>query len=154
MSTAGSSRGEAIAEVAHRLKRSYVEVGRGCDFLQPLQHRPLPREAQARTLYVPRVPREWRLGSSADYIVRKLGVRHGETTADGMFTFEEVECLNACDRAPVMQVGDQYYVAPSDDDKDGSDHREASKKTEESTVIQYADAVVAVHLRDTERAGR
>jgi NADH-quinone oxidoreductase E subunit len=38
-----------------------------------------------------------------------LGVRVGETTADGMFTLNEVECLGACVNAPMMRVGDHYY---------------------------------------------
>ncbi len=38
-----------------------------------------------------------------------LGVRVGETTADGMFTLSEVECLGACVNAPMMKIGDSYY---------------------------------------------
>ncbi|MCS7263988.1 MAG: NAD(P)H-dependent oxidoreductase subunit E [Armatimonadetes bacterium] len=33
-----------------------------------------------------------------------LGINVGETTSDGMFTLEEVECLAACDKAPVLLV--------------------------------------------------
>src|SRR5690606_17312794 len=32
-----------------------------------------------------------------------------EMTADGRFTFSRVECLGACDKAPMMQVNDKYY---------------------------------------------
>jgi NADH-quinone oxidoreductase subunit E len=39
----------------------------------------------------------------------KLGVRPGETTADGAFTVVEVECLGACDRAPVVMVNDDGW---------------------------------------------
>lgn len=38
-----------------------------------------------------------------------LGIKTGETTADGMFTLREVECLGACVNAPLFQVGDNYY---------------------------------------------
>lgn len=38
-----------------------------------------------------------------------LGVRLGETTPDGMFTLDEVECLGACVNAPMMKIGDHYY---------------------------------------------
>jgi NADH-quinone oxidoreductase subunit E len=38
-----------------------------------------------------------------------LGIRKGETTADGLFTLSTVECLGACEMAPVMQVGDNYH---------------------------------------------
>ena len=38
-----------------------------------------------------------------------LGIRHGEKTADGRFSFEEVECLASCGTAPVMQVNNAGY---------------------------------------------
>lgn len=34
---------------------------------------------------------------------------YGETSADGLFTLTEVECLGACVNAPVLQVDDDYY---------------------------------------------
>src|SRR4026207_164440 len=34
----------------------------------------------------------------------KLGIKPGQTTADGMFSLIEVECLGACDRAPAVMV--------------------------------------------------
>ena len=37
------------------------------------------------------------------------GVKPGQTSADGMFTLTEVECLGACVNAPVLQVDDDYY---------------------------------------------
>jgi NADH-quinone oxidoreductase subunit E len=39
---------------------------------------------------------------------RKLGVAGDETSPDGLFSIEEVECIAGCDRAPSMQVNDQY----------------------------------------------
>jgi NADH-quinone oxidoreductase E subunit len=38
-----------------------------------------------------------------------LGVHPGETTDDGMFTVENVMCLAACDKAPMMQVNFHYH---------------------------------------------
>lgn len=43
-----------------------------------------------------------------DYIYEKLGIRPGETTADGLFTLKTVECLGACGYAPMMQLGKHY----------------------------------------------
>lgn len=43
------------------------------------------------------------------YIEEKLGIKPGETTADGLFTLKPVECLAACGFGPVMQVGATYY---------------------------------------------
>jgi len=40
-----------------------------------------------------------------------LGVRHGGTTPDGVFTLEESECLADCDRTPCVQVNHRYVGA-------------------------------------------
>ncbi len=42
-------------------------------------------------------------------IGEKLGIHPGQTTADGMFTLMEVECLGACDRAPVVMINDDHW---------------------------------------------
>jgi NADH-quinone oxidoreductase subunit E len=53
----------------------------------------------------------WLCGS--DEIVaaceRKLGIGIGGTSADGLFTLVEVECLGACVNAPILQVNDDFY---------------------------------------------
>ena len=38
----------------------------------------------------------------------RLGIGHLETTDDGLFSYEESECLAACDRAPCMQINLQF----------------------------------------------
>jgi NADH-quinone oxidoreductase subunit E len=40
---------------------------------------------------------------------RKLGIGVGGSTADGLFTLVEVECLGACVNAPILQVNDDFY---------------------------------------------
>ncbi|NHN83907.1 NADH-quinone oxidoreductase subunit NuoE [Acetobacter musti] len=41
---------------------------------------------------------------------KATGIKHfGETSADGLFTLSEVECLGACANAPILQVDDDYY---------------------------------------------
>ncbi|MDE1191374.1 MAG: NAD(P)H-dependent oxidoreductase subunit E [Arachidicoccus sp.] len=42
------------------------------------------------------------------YIEDKLGIKPGETTADGLFTLKPAECLGACGYAPMMQLGKFY----------------------------------------------
>lgn len=42
-------------------------------------------------------------------IESELGIHHGETTQDKLFTFTEVECLGACANAPMVQINDDYY---------------------------------------------
>ena len=41
-------------------------------------------------------------------ISERLGIKPGETTPDGKYTLSAVECLCACEQAPVMQVNDRY----------------------------------------------
>jgi len=43
-----------------------------------------------------------------DRIDQELGIKPGETTEDGLFSLEEVECLGSCGTAPVMRVNDVY----------------------------------------------
>jgi NADH-quinone oxidoreductase subunit E len=43
-----------------------------------------------------------------DHVRERLGVEPGETTPDGRITFLTVECLCACEQAPMMQVDDRY----------------------------------------------
>ena len=38
-----------------------------------------------------------------------LGIRAGSTTADGVFTLEDVECIAACTEAPALQVNYRYF---------------------------------------------
>ena len=42
-------------------------------------------------------------------VEEKLGIKPGETTKDGKFSFEEVECLGSCGNAPAMSLNDEYF---------------------------------------------
>jgi NADH-quinone oxidoreductase subunit E len=139
----GQITGEAIAEVAYRLNRAYAEIEGVATFytMYNVAHAPGKHKIELCTCLSCHVCGAYRI---RDMIKAKLGIGHGETTADGMFTMEEVECLDACDRAPVMQVGDAY-IGPMDEA--GLDALiDRLRKTEVSTVIQMADEIVKVHL--------
>ena len=43
-----------------------------------------------------------------DHIEQNLGVKEGEVTADGLFSWRGVECLAACGFGPVLQIGPEY----------------------------------------------
>ena len=53
------------------------------------------------------------------HIRNRLGVEDGGTSADGRFTYQEVECLAACDKAPCLQHNLHYHynVTPSQFDE-------------------------------------
>ena len=42
-------------------------------------------------------------------LMRTLGIRPGQTTADGVFSFELTNCLGACDQAPAMLINDTVH---------------------------------------------
>ena len=53
-----------------------------------------------------------------DHAQQRLVVKTGGTTADGMFTLEDVECIAACTEAPCLQVNYRYRLRVSNDDFD------------------------------------
>jgi len=56
-------------------------------------------------------------GKALQYLERRLGVAMGDTTADGMFTLQQSECLGACADAPVMLVNDRHMCSFMGNDK-------------------------------------
>jgi len=64
------------------------------------------------------LPCQLRDGQKAlQYLCDKLGVEAGGTTADGLFTVQQCECLGACADAPVMLVNDRQMVSFMGNDK-------------------------------------
>ncbi len=51
------------------------------------------------------------------HLEQKLGVTMGETTADGLFTLQQSECLGACADSPVMLVNDRHMCSFMSNDK-------------------------------------
>ena len=51
------------------------------------------------------------------HLEKKLGIRMGETTSDGMFTLQQSECLGACADSPVMLVNDRTMCSFMSNDK-------------------------------------
>jgi NADH-quinone oxidoreductase subunit E len=54
------------------------------------------------------LPCQLRDGANAlQHLEQKLGIHMGETTADGLFTLQQSECLGACGDSPVLLVNDR-----------------------------------------------
>jgi len=54
-----------------------------------------------------------RIGNSLEvygFISKELGIKRGETTKDGLFTLEIVNCLGSCDTAPNLMINDKLYT--------------------------------------------
>ena len=64
------------------------------------------------------LPCQLRDGQSAlHHLEHKLGIAMGETTADGLFTLQQSECLGACADSPVMLVNDRTMCSFMTNDK-------------------------------------
>lgn len=108
---------QAIEEIARLLELSTTEVSSVVGFYSLFHEEPGGRWRIQVCTDLPCALR------GADEFLKKLcetlGIEVGGTTADGLFTVEEVKCLAACHRAPVFQVqGDgeiQYYENQSMD---------------------------------------
>lgn len=138
---------EAIAEVALRLQRSYAEVEGVATFYTMYNKLPTGKYMlEVCTNLSCSLCGAYRV---VEYLEQKLGLRLGETTPDGMFTLTEVECLNNCGDAPVMQVGDVYCRKVTFERLDQL--IEELREKEEHTVVQMADAIVQIHLSEQER---
>ncbi|MFZ2736829.1 MAG: NADH-quinone oxidoreductase subunit NuoE [Burkholderiaceae bacterium] len=64
------------------------------------------------------LPCQLRDGQQAlKHLEHKLGIRMGQTTADGMFTLQQSECLGACADSPVLLVNDRNMCSFMSNDK-------------------------------------
>lgn len=45
----------------------------------------------------------------SEYLHKRLALRPGEVSADGMWSFDEVECLGSCGTAPMCQINDTFF---------------------------------------------
>lgn len=97
----------AIEHIADMLGMASIRVLEVASFYTMYNLRPMGRHHVQICTNLPC----WLRGS--DQVVaackKATGAGHGETSADGLFTVTEVECLGACVNAPMMQIGDDYY---------------------------------------------
>ncbi|MEI7536587.1 MAG: NADH-quinone oxidoreductase subunit NuoE [Comamonadaceae bacterium] len=56
-------------------------------------------------------------GRALKHLEKKLDIGMGETTADGLFTLQQCECLGACADSPVLLVNDRHMCSFMSDDK-------------------------------------
>src|SRR5688572_23733321 len=64
------------------------------------------------------------------HLSKALGIRHGQTTPEGLFTLKKVECLANCDKGPCLQVNEDYFdrVSAADADRMVAQMRRAEWK--------------------------
>ena len=71
------------------------------------------------------------------YLEQKLNIKVGETTADGMFTLKEVECLGSCGTAPMLQCGRDYFENLTNEKVDAM----LDKMKSENRLRSYVDTI-------------
>jgi NADH-quinone oxidoreductase subunit E len=97
----------AMDRVAAILEMSPIHVYEVASFYTMFNLRPVGRYLLQACTTTPC----WLRGSDAVVAAceKQLGIGIGGSTADGLFTLVEVECLGACVNAPILQVNDDFY---------------------------------------------
>lgn len=98
---------EVMDYVAELLHISAIEVFEVASFYTMFNLKPVGK----CVLEVCRTSSCWLNGANEiiAYLEKKLGIKEGETTADGLFTLKTVECLGSCGTAPMLQCGASYH---------------------------------------------
>ena len=103
----GWLRPEAITEIAEVVGITPAEVLGTASFYDMLHTEPVGRYLVSVCTNIACMLRgAYELVEHAE---SALGVRTGATTADGMFTLEDAECLADCGRAPCLQVNHRFF---------------------------------------------
>ena len=98
---------EVIAEIAQRLELKELDVRNVISYYSMLTMKPRGKYNVQVCTNIACILR------GADELYHhcqdKLGIRHKQTTPDGQFSLEEVECIGACSWAPAMQVNYDFH---------------------------------------------
>src|ERR1700688_4025936 len=98
---------EMIGEIAQRLGLNTLQVTETMEYYSMLRRK---RAGKYHVQVCTNVSCMLRGGNQIyDFVQKKLEIGHKETTEDGVFSLEEVECLGACTGAPAMQVNYDFF---------------------------------------------
>jgi NADH-quinone oxidoreductase subunit E len=98
---------EVIEEVARRVDVRPIEVIENISYYSMLHRKPIGKYSLQVCTNVSCMVRGGE--EILEHCKKRLGIGHKETTPDGLFSLEEVECLGACCGAPAMQVNYDFY---------------------------------------------
>jgi NADH-quinone oxidoreductase subunit E len=99
---------ETIAELAASLGLSIGEVYGVASFYSFLSVEPRGRNVIRICKSLPCYLKNSRL--IVESVRKELGIKPGQTTPDGRFSFELTNCIGACDKAPAMMINDDVHV--------------------------------------------
>jgi NADH-quinone oxidoreductase subunit E len=114
---------EAIQEIAARLDLTELEVRNVISYYSMLTTKP---RGKYNVQVCTNIACMLRGGEELlVHCAKKLGIGHKQTTQDGLFTLEEVECIGACSWAPAIQVNYDFHenLTPEKLDKVLDDHK-------------------------------
>ena len=104
---AGYLSDEVIQEIAGRLELTELEVRNVISYYSMLTTKP---RGKYNVQVCTNIACMLRGGEELfAHCRKKLGIDHKQTTADGTFTLEEVECIGACSWAPAIQVNYDFH---------------------------------------------
>lgn len=98
---------EAVGEAAGLLGLSPLQVEELATFYEMIYRRPVGR----RVIHACDSISCWAMGGESlmQHLCGHLGIRPGETTADGLFTLLHCCCLGNCGQAPTLMIGDDLH---------------------------------------------
>lgn len=97
----------ALTSLADELAIPVVDVYAAATFYRALPLRPVGRHVIKVCRSVPcYLKHNQRI---IEALQRELGIARGETTPDGVFSLELVNCIGACDKAPAMMIDDDVF---------------------------------------------
>lgn len=98
---------QAMEYVAELLQISAIEVFEVASFYSMFNLKPVGK----CVIEVCRTSSCWMNGANdiINHISKKLDIKVGETSSDGLFTLKAVECLGSCGTAPMMMIGAQFH---------------------------------------------
>ena len=98
---------ESVAELAKSLALSMSDVYGVATFYSFLSTKPLGRNViricKSMSCYLKNCQ------TIINTVEKEIGIKPGETTTDGKFSFQLTNCIGACDKAPAMMINSNVY---------------------------------------------
>lgn len=98
---------QALTGLAEQLGLPVVDVYAAATFYRSLPMRPLGKHVIKVCKSVPCYLKNNR--PVIDAVEKELGVGPGQTSHDGLFSLQMVNCIGACDKAPAMMIDDEVF---------------------------------------------
>ena len=99
---------EVMAELAESLEIPISEVYGVASFYSFLSIKPLGRNVIRICQSLPCYLKHCQ--TIIESVEKELGIKPGETTADGRFSFQLTNCIGLCDQAPAMMINNDAHV--------------------------------------------